>query len=420
MIITETIHLAASYSATRNKTVSLCGPLREEDTVVQPIVDVSPPKWHLGHSTWFFENFILSRFKKDYKHFNKSWNYIFNSYYESQGERILRTNRGNLTRPSFSEIITYRKYVDEQMQELLVDEAIALKIQNWVILGLQHEMQHQELLVTDIKYILGNNPLFPIYKEQDIEFGAMPNTTGEDFLEIGEGVYEIGFKGDAFHYDNETGYHKAFLHAYRIMDRLITNAEFLKFIEAGGYEQYQFWLSEGWEWVKKHRVKAPLYWFKMDGCWHNYTLSGFQKVDLSAPVTHVSFFEADAFARWKEMRLPTEFEWETACKLFSPEIPQNANLLETEKYSPIPRTKNDFQFYGEVWEWTNSSYLPYPYYKQDKGALGEYNGKFMINQMVLKGGSCATPYPQIRASYRNFFQTDKQWQFSGIRLAQYL
>nr|WP_052323365.1 ergothioneine biosynthesis protein EgtB [Flexithrix dorotheae] len=417
--MTETTHLAASYSATRNKTVALCQPLKEEDTVVQPIVDVSPPKWHLGHSTWFFENFILSRFKKGYKHFNKSWNYIFNSYYESQGERILRTNRGNLTRPSYSEIIAYRKYVDSQMQEMISDEAIADKINDWVILGLQHEMQHQELLVTDIKYILGNNPLFPIYKGQEIELGLVPNTEGAHFLEIEEGLYEIGYKGDGFHFDNETGFHKTFLHAYKIMDRLITNVEYLEFIEAGGYEKYQFWLSEGWEWVKENKVKAPLYWFKVDGCWHNYTLGGFQKVDLSAPVTHVNFFEADAFARWKEMRLPTEFEWETACKLFSPEIPQDANLLESEKYTPVPRTKNDFQFYGEVWEWTNSSYLPYPYYKQDKGALGEYNGKFMINQMVLKGGSCATPYTQIRASYRNFFQTDKQWQFSGIRLAAY-
>ena len=413
----KTTALSKQYHETRQTTLSLCDPLSPEDYVVQPIEDVSPPKWHLGHTTWFFENFILAN-EPGYQLFNPEFNYFFNSYYESQGERVLRTNRGNMTRPTINEIKDYRTHVDEHMGQFFAKYTELPQDLFYVIdVGIQHEKQHQELLVTDLKYILGGNPLFPVYHQNGTRQSA-PFVKTENYLSVEEGIYSIGYDDDGFHYDNETGRHQVFLHTYKVMDRLITNEEYLEFMQAGGYENFEHWLAEAWDWVNKNEVRAPYYWFEKDGEWYNYTLHGFKKVDLHEPVTHVSFYEADAFAKWKGKRLPTEFEWEVACNHYAPQIPAEANLLESNHFIPVGKTGGANQMFGDVWEWTNSAYLPYPYYQKAEGGLGEYNGKFMINQMVLKGGSCATSKDQIRSSYRNFFQADKRWQFTGIRLAE--
>jgi len=392
--------------------------------VVQPITDVSPPKWHLGHMTWFFENFILIEHFENYKLFDERLNYIFNSYYESQGPRILRSNRGNITRPGVETILAYRRYVDEHMEQLL-QTPLNQEVQDFIIIGLHHEQQHQELLLTDIKYILGTNPVFPVYSKSEIKNrkskieNRKSKISEAGWLNFDEGIYEIGYKGDGFCFDNELGVHKVFLQDFSLQDRLVTNGEYLEFVQAGGYEHFEYWLSEGWEWAKQLEVKAPLYWYERDGKWYQYTLGGLREIALDEPVTHVSYFEADAFARWKGLRLPTEFEWEVACKLTHNGIPETSNFLESGHHHPIGQQhEQDTQMLGNVWEWTGSAYLPYPDYPRLKGALGEYNGKFMVNQMVLRGGSCATPRSHIRPTYRNFFQTDKRWQFTGFRLAK--
>lgn len=414
--------LIRAYKSIRQQSLTICAPLQPEDYVVQPALDASPPKWHLGHTSWFFENFILVDYIDDYQCFDESLNFIFNSYYESQGPRILRTNRGNISRPALQIVLDYRSYVDERIGQLLqqyAQSAVPKKLYDLLILGLQHEQQHQELLVTDIKYLLGHNPYFPAYVEEE-ENSTNIVFDAPQFLKVSEGIYKIGHREDSFCFDNELGAHKVFLHDFEIRDSLVTNGEYLKFINAGGYEQYEFWLSEGWEWAKQLDVKGPEYWFEKEGSWWNYTLKGGARpIDPNAPVTHVSYFEADAFARWKGLRLPSEFEWEVACKLFHPEIPEDGNFLEQANYHPTAKADaKDYQMLGNVWEWTASAYLPYPNYPRLEGALGEYNGKFMVNQMVLRGGSCATPISHIRSTYRNFFHADKRWQFTGIRLAK--
>lgn len=413
--------LKLDYQSIRAQSLKICEPLEAEDYVVQPITDVSPPKWHLGHTTWFFENFILIPHLEGYQPFDLQLNYFFNSYYESQGPRILRSNRGNITRPGLAVVLDYRQHVDAHMIQLLEqygDEQLPKELFDFIILGLQHEQQHQELLVTDIKYILGNNPLFPVYRKKEADAPVRSAGT-PSFLKVEEGIYEIGHQKDGFCFDNELGAHKVFLHEFELMDRLVTTGEYLEFVQAGGYEAFEYWLSEGWEWLKNMEVKAPLYWFEKEGAWWQYTLNGLRPLDPNSPITHISYFEADAFARWKELRLPTEFEWEVAAQKYSPDIPRESNFVETGHYHPIARQHDqDYQFLGNTWEWTASAYLPYPNYPRLKGALGEYNGKFMINQMVLKGGSCATPHSHIRHTYRNFFHADKRWQFTGIRLAK--
>ncbi len=419
--ISKAQELMLDYQSIRSQSIKICEPLEPEDYVVQPILDVSPPKWHLGHSTWFFENFVLVPNLKDYQAFDLKLNYFFNSYYESQGPRILRSNRGNITRPGLKVILDYRNYVDQHIARYLEefgDRELPKEIFDLIILGLQHEQQHQELLLTDIKYILGNNPLFPVFRENKAD-QKNNGTSPLNFLEVGEGIYEIGHQGKGFCFDNELGVHKVFLHDFQIMDRLVTNGEYLEFVNDGAYDKYQYWLSEGWEWLKQLEVKAPLYWFRKEGEWWQFTLNGLSPIDLNSPVSHVSYFEADAFAQWKEMRLATEFEWETAAKLYSPDITNDQNFVESNNYHPIAtQHSKDYQFLGNTWEWTSSAYLPYPNYPRLKGALGEYNGKFMVNQMVLRGGSCATPRSHIRHSYRNFFHADKRWQFTGIRLVK--
>jgi len=408
------------FSQVRSQTLNICKPLKIEDYVVQPTDEVSPPKWHLGHTTWFFETFVLVPFLKGYKLFDDSYGYVFNSYYESVGSRVIRTNRGNLTRPSVDDVLQYRAYVDDAMN-MLFEEGLSGKGSEIVMLGLQHEQQHQELLIYDIKYILGNNPLFPPYhKKRSISSGTSePVRPGsDDFIRIDEGIYEVGFKGEGFSFDNELGRHKVFLHEFQVQNRLISNGEYLEFIKAGGYSKFQFWLSDGWEWVKSNSIKAPLYWYLIDNEWCTYTLNGLNKIDMNAPVAHVSFYEADAFANWKGKRLLTEFEWEVACKTLVPSIPREANFMETGNFETAGRQSNNYQFYGDVWEWTSSAYRPYPFFKAAEGALGEYNGKFMINQMVLRGGSAATPANHIRPTYRNFYHPHLRWQYAGIRLAQ--
>lgn len=387
--------LLLQYKSVRQRTEAICSPLEVEDYVVQPIGDVSPPKWHLGHSSWFFETFILKPHVGGYQVFDDQYDFVFNSYYEGVGARVIRTDRGNLSRPTVSQIYAYRKYVDEAMSDLLQAE-LSEELQELVVLGLNHEQQHQELLYSDIKYILGHNPLFPAYNEHGIEDGndkpvaplSLP-ATGK-MIRIVEGVYEIGFKGSGFCFDNELGRHKVYLQPYQIADQLVTNEEYLAFIQDGGYEKFQYWHSEGWNWVKETKARAPLYWHQIDGKWMVYQLNGLVEMDPSATLCHVNYFETAAFAAWKGMRLPTEAEWEVASAQFN---------------------------WGARWEWTESAYLPYPGFSKAEGAIGEYNGKFMVNQMVLRGESVATSPEHSRNTYRNFFQTSAQWQFTGIRLA---
>jgi ergothioneine biosynthesis protein EgtB len=379
--------LTDRYNSIRKHTEHLCIALTTEDFVPQPADFVSPPKWHLAHTTWFFEQFVLKEHLPDYKLFDDDFSFLFNSYYNFVGKRVFRADRGNITRPGVQEVYEYRSYVDMHMQILLQLKSEELK--DLIELGLNHEQQHQELLITDIKYILGNNPIFPVYDE-NIDWEKQENEeTG--FVKLEEGIYEIGFEGEGFSFDNEHGRHKVYLHDFEISKSLVTNAEYLEFISHGGYTNFDYWLDEGWSWVTENKIEAPLYWHKIDGEWHNYTLSGLEKLNPEAILTHISFYEAAAFAAWKKMRLPTEFEWEAAADKFN---------------------------WGKRWEWTNSAYLPYPNFKKPEGAIGEYNGKFMVNQMVLRGASCATPPQHDRKTYRNFFHAHERWQFNGIRLAK--
>jgi len=404
------------YQKVRNLTLEICAPLQPEDFVVQPVDEVSPPKWHIAHTTWFFETFILKRNVQDYKFFDKDYPFLFNSYYETEGARWNRSQRGVLSRPWVNEIMAYRDYVDEHIIQYLMESELSEELKRVFEIGLNHEQQHQELLIYDVKHILGINPLFPVY-HRCAEVDYEPNLTNQ-VLKVDEGVYKVGHEGSEFHFDNEEGAHKTYLNAFEISDRLVTNGEFLEFIESGGYEDFKLWLMEGYEWVKSENIKAPFYWFIENNEWHYYTFGGKQKIDDDEPVSHISFYEADAFAKWKGMRLPTEFEWEVACKKFSAEIPKEANLLNERSFRAMPRKGSNFQFFGDAWEWTNSAYLPYPSYQKVDGALGEYNGKFMVNQMVLRGGSYATMRDHIRPTYRNFFHPNLRWQITGLRLAR--
>lgn len=382
------LSLLQKYNAVRSHSISICAPLEKEDYVVQPIVDVSPPKWHLGHTTWFFETLILIPFMDQYQPYNPDYQYVFNSYYETLGARVIRTDRGNLSRPTVDEVFKYRKYVDEAMQVFL-DTDIPEEAGVILELGFNHEQQHQELLWYDIKYILGNNPLFPKYADQNIEQHL--GVQAAEWVELEEGIYEIGHRGDGFCFDNELSRHRVYIHQASIASGLVTNSEYLEFIADGGYENFRYWHAEAWDWVKTNQIHAPAYWHKIDGQWYRYGLSGLTLLRPADPVSHVSYYEAAAFAQWKGCRLPTEFEWEAASHKFK---------------------------WGQLWEWTESAYLPYPGYSKAEGPTGEYNGKFMVNQKVLRGASIATPAQHSRFTYRNFFHPHLKWMFSGIRLAK--
>lgn len=394
MVATQS--LVDFFLETRIHTETICKPLQIEDYVVQPIADVSPTKWHLGHTTWFFEEFILKKHKAGYTLFSNDFAFIFNSYYESVGTRVIRTDRGNLSRPTVAQVYAYRKYVTQALEELLLED-VSQEVDALVTIGIHHEKQHQELLITDIKYILGNNPLMPPYGQTITT--SKPHTpdtkratTQSEWISITEGVYDIGHATTDFCYDNELGRHKVYLQDFKISQKLVTNAEWIEFIEAGGYTKTLLWHAEGWEWTQTNKIIAPMYWHRINNIWYTYTLEkGLQEVDPAAHIAHVSYYEAYAYAQWRGKRLPTEFEWEVASKHIT---------------------------WGTRWEWTESAYLPYPNYKKAPGALGEYNGKFMVNQKVLRGGSVATPKKHTRHTYRNFFQAGLRWQFTGVRLAE--
>lgn len=407
------------YSSVRKTSEEICRPLEIEDYVVQPIDDVSPPKWHLGHVTWFFETVILQKFQPNFKPFHKLYNFVFNSYYESFGTRVFRPKRGTLSRPTVKEIYAYRATVDEQMQSLFekLDRKHWPEFSRLVTLGLNHEQQHQELLVYDIKYIFANNPLRPIY--QKAKARPHPPEVKAAYLDIPGGIVEIGHQAEGFAWDNEMPAHQVLLRDFKLQNRLVTNGEYVEFINAGGYADFRHWLSDGWTAVQEQGWQAPLYWEKHDGQWFVMTLSGWRELDPHEPVCHVSFYEADAFAKWAQKRLPSEFEWEHAARIMDAKASEG-NFLDERNFHPLPvqaAAPRLQQMLGDVWVWTSSAYLGYPGYRQEEGALGEYNGKFMSNQMVLRGGSCATPRDHIRRTYRNFFQCDKRWIFSGIRLA---
>jgi ergothioneine biosynthesis protein EgtB len=400
------------YQQTRQISEKICQPLAIEDYTIQSMPDVSPPKWHLAHTTWFFETFLLLPHLPEYQVFNPQFGYLFNSYYEAVGARHPRHQRGILSRPTVAEVYQYREYVDRAMQTLLSKIPEDSNLVDLVTLGLHHEQQHQELLLTDIKHILALNPLHPVYRDDLQDHLATTDSTFE-WLDYPGGLYSIGHAGTGFAFDNESPQHQVYLQDYSLGSRLVTNAEYLEFIQAGGYQTAQYWLAEGWATVQSHQWQAPLYWELIDGEWWVMTLAGLRQLNSGEPVCHVSFYEADAYATWKGKRLPTEAEWEVAAV----DLPIAGNFLDRDRLHPIPGEDVQNQFFGDVWEWTQSAYLPYPGFKIADGAIGEYNGKFMCNQMVLRGGSCATSANHIRPTYRNFFPPSTRWQFSGIRLA---
>jgi ergothioneine biosynthesis protein EgtB len=412
----STLDVAAEYAAIRRTTEALCRPLALEDYVVQAMPDVSPAKWHLAHVTWFFETFVLARYQPRHRPFHPDYRVLFNSYYQGVGPQHARAQRGHLSRPTVAEIYAYRRAVDSAMAELLEagafwadTEAMAV-----VALGLNHEQQHQELLLTDIKYNLGVNPLRPAYHTRAP--GGAQGPCPPAWVDVEGGLVRIGDAGAPFAFDNERPAHQVYLEPFRLAVRPVTNGEYAEFVEAGGYRQWRWWLSEGWRTVRERDWEAPLYWERPEGGWRAQTLSGPRSLDAAAPVCHVSYYEADAFARWRGCRLPTEQEWEHAVA----SEPVRGNFLESGWYEPAAlreRGARISQAFGDVWEWTQSPYGPYPGYRPLGGALGEYNGKFMVNQLVLRGGSCATPSSHMRRTYRNFFPPEARWQFSGIRLA---
>ena len=413
--------LAAAYAAIRQTTLDLIAPLSAEDCQVQSMPDASPAKWHLAHVTWFFETFVLEPNEPNFRPFDASFRVLFNSYYQGVGEMHPRAQRGLVTRPTLAEVKQYRAAVDERMQRLLGTRGDDAALAQLVTLGLHHEQQHQELLLTDIKHALSFNPARTAYARR----WPMTSVRAQPlrwFDQTG-GLIEQGFDAaldGAFCFDNETPRHGVYLAPFELASRPVNNGEYLAFIDDAGYRRPELWLSMGWDWVRTAQRSAPLYWHELDGRWMCHTLHGLVEIDTRTPVCHLSYFEADAFARWTEARLPTEFEWEHAARqLRGAERP---NLADRGAFHPLPAEgeagDEPVQMFGDVWEWTQSSYSAYPGYRTLPGAVGEYNGKFMSNQYVLRGGSCATPAGHVRASYRNFFPTDAQWQFSGLRLAR--
>ncbi|MDX1554882.1 MAG: ergothioneine biosynthesis protein EgtB, partial [Xanthomonadales bacterium] len=399
--------LASRFVQVRDCSVALIQPLAPEDTVVQSMPDVSPTKWHLAHVTWFFERFILEAHAPGYQRYNEAFDYLFNSYYYTAGQMHARPRRGLLSRPTLEEILAYRRHVDEQLQPLIETQGGDPDFDFLVELGINHEQQHQELLLTDIKHVFSSSPILPAYDP------GLPDTAGNScspelsWSSIHHGTCRIGADQGTFCFDNETPRHDALLHEAQIADRLVTNREFREFIRDGGYAKPAVWLSDGWSTVQEQKWNRPLYWDEAGE--YEFTLGGLRPIDWDAPVSHVSYYEADAFARWAGARLPTEFEWEFAAG----KLPCAGNLLESGFLHPRS-TAGDQQYFGDTWEWTASPYAAYPGFRPLAGSLGEYNGKFMCNQMVVRGGSCVTSSSHIRPTYRSFFYPDARWQFLGI------
>lgn len=376
------------YKTVRQKTHQICAPLKIEDYLLQPAFFISPAKWSLGHTSWFFEEMILKQHLPGYKEYHPKFNFLFNSYYNSLGDRVIRHNRGDLNRPTVEEVYAYRAHVDKHMLELLERQKTASELHSLIELGINHEQQHQELLYTDLKYAFAANPLFPAYSDKDL--CSDPEEKEGGYINVQGGIYDIGYQGDGFCYDNELALHQVLLQPFSIANKLVTNGEYLEFLEDDGYNRFEFWHDEALNWLSDNKIKQPLYWHKIDNTWYEFTLGGLEKLEPNHILTHITYYEAAAYAQWKGCRLPTEFEWEAA-----------ADQLD----------------WGKRWEFTESAYLPYPGYKKAPGAVGEYNGKFMVNQKVLRGGSVATPEGHSRKTYRNFFHPDMGWQFNGIRLA---
>jgi ergothioneine biosynthesis protein EgtB len=401
------------YFTVRRESEALCAPLSAEDHIIQPMADASPPRWHLAHTTWFFETFVLAAANPAYRPWHEAFAYLFNSYYNLVGPQYPRPKRGLLSRPSVADIYQYRHVIDERMADFLGSDP-AEAFLGVVEMGLHHEQQHQELLLTDFKYTLWCNPLYPVYRDWPTE-PARPAPPPLRWIEGQAGLAWIGHAGEGFVYDNEGPRHQTFLPAYALASRPVSNGDYLAFINAGGYREPALWLSLGWDFVRKEQWQAPLYWVEAQDGWQEFTLAGLKPLNLDAPVCHVSFFEADAYARWAGARLPTEAEWEVAATALAP----LGQFADAGRYHPRPATEDGLvQLFGDVWEWTASAYLPYPGFAISAGAVGEYNGKFMCNQYVLRGGSCATPEGHIRPTYRNFFPPEARWQFSGFRLAK--
>jgi ergothioneine biosynthesis protein EgtB len=410
--------LLAAYRAVRAFSERICEPLAAEDYVVQTAVETSPPKWHLAHVTWFFETFLLEPFVSGYRPFHPRFDYLFNSYYEQLDSGYWpRPDRGLLSRPTVEEVYAYRRHVDEAMAGLIgqSDPSRLAAVQGRLAIGLNHEQQHQELMLTDIKHNFAVNPLRPAYRA-DLPRAGRREADPLVFLPFEGGLVEIGGTGEGFAYDNELPAHRVFLEPYRLADRLVTNGEYLQFVEDGGYQAPGLWLSDGWQVLNREGWGAPLYWERVDGEWHEMTLGGLRPLNPADPVAHVSYYEADAFAAWAGKRLPSEAEWERAAS----GRPVTGNFADDGRLHPQPAEQGEGprQLFGDLWEWTASAYLPYPGYRAPAGALGEYNGKFMCGQMVLRGGSCASSRDHVRASYRNFFYPHERWQFKGIRLAE--
>jgi ergothioneine biosynthesis protein EgtB len=413
--------LTEEFCRVRGRSLQLCAPLTPEDMMVQSCADASPAKWHLAHTTWFFETFLLREFVPGYQPFHPDFIWLFNSYYNAVSAQPEKKLRASFSRPTAGEILAYRRYVDAAMEGLTAGD-VPEEVRTRVVLGLNHEQQHQELLLTDVKHAFWSDPLHPVYAEGGIGAGSR-QVAPLEWVDFAGGLVEIGYRGSDFCFDNETPRHKVFTEPFRLASRPVTCAEYLAFVEDGGYARAELWLSEGWTTVQNERWQAPLYWRKNDhGDWEVFTLGGQVSLEdlLATPVCHVSYFEADAYARWAGKRLPTEAEWETAAA----GARVAGNFMEGEKFHPQPaegasKLEPVYGVFGDVWEWTASAYLPYPGFSPLPGALGEYNGKFMCNQMVLRGGSVATPASHIRATYRNFFPPATRWQFSGVRLASH-
>jgi ergothioneine biosynthesis protein EgtB len=409
--------LAAAYEAVRRTTERLTDGLAPEDMVVQSMPDVSPTKWHLAHTSWFFEQFVLVPHFAGYTPLEPVYLYLFNSYYQQAGERHCRDQRGYISRPTVAEVMAYRSHVDRAMLDLLgsVDEERFAQMEPLVTLGLHHEQQHQELMLTDLKHVFSVNPLRPVYRARPNP-ARVPEAPPLAWLAFDAGVHEIGFADDGFAYDNETPRHRVYLEPFELASRLVTNGEYLDFMDDGGYRRPELWLSLGWAAVQEKGWSEPFYWERRDGRWQLFTLAGMRDVEAAEPVCHLNYFEADAFARWAGARLPTEAEWEVAAA----GLPLEGNFADAPQLHPTPAGPGSGmrQMYGDVWEWTSSAYAAYPGFRTAAGAVGEYNGKFMCNQYVLRGGSCATPAGHIRPTYRNFFPPEATWQFTGVRLAR--